>query len=82
VGNISPSDHALAQCVGGSPDAPDAPAPNCDAALDALAALVASFAPPELDAAQAGLWIHTMTQYLLQRDRDVYLGYLAPITVQ
>jgi hypothetical protein len=76
VGNVSPSDHDLAQCIG-------SPAPaHCDAALVALDQLVESFAPPELNAAQADLWLHQITQYLLHRDRDVYLGYLAPTTVQ
>lgn len=74
MGNLSNIDAELAKAIG-------APA-HCDAALVALDQLVESFSPPELNAAQADLWIHQMTQYLLQRDRDVYLGYLAPTTVQ
>jgi hypothetical protein len=67
VGNISPSDHELAQCIG-------APAQNSDAAIAALVSLVEEFVSPEQ--------VHQMTQYLLHRDRDVYLGYLAPTTIQ
>jgi hypothetical protein len=66
---ISPSDHALAQAIG-SP----APAHNSDAALAALVALVEEFVSTEQ--------VHQMTEYLLESERDVYLGYLAPTTIQ
>jgi hypothetical protein len=72
---ISP---VLAQCV----ESPAAPIKDSYAALVALDQLVKDFAPPEMDAAQADLWICQMVQYLLQSSRDVYLGYLAPTTVQ
>jgi hypothetical protein len=65
--NISPSDHELAQCIG-------SPAQNSDAAIAALVALVEEFVSPEQ--------VHQMTEYLLQPERDVYLGYLASTTVQ
>jgi hypothetical protein len=65
---ISPSDHALAQAIG-SP----APTKNSDAALAALVALVEEFVSTEQ--------VHQMTEYLLESERDVYLGYLAPTTI-
>jgi hypothetical protein len=69
VANIAPSDHALAQAI-----LSPAPAHNSDSALAALNQLVEEFASPEQ--------VHQLTQYLLQPERDVYLGYLRPSTIQ
>lgn len=70
MGKVSPLDPVLARCIG----SPTAPAQNSDAAITALVALVEEFVPPEQ--------VHQMTEYLVQPERDVYLGYLAPKTVQ
>jgi hypothetical protein len=64
--NTSPSDHDLSKCIG-------SPTKNSDAALVALVALVEEFVSPEQ--------VHQMTEYLLESERDVYLGYLAPTTI-
>jgi hypothetical protein len=66
----SHSDHALAGCIGSRTDAL---AQNSDAAIAALVALVEEFVLPEQ--------VHKMTEYLLQPERDVYLGHLAPTSI-
>jgi len=77
VGNIAPSDHDLAQCVGAPVELT-----YIEESLVALTQLVESFAPPNLSPAETDSWVHQMSQYLINSDLDVYLGYLAPTSVQ
>lgn len=75
---IAPSDSALAKCVG----APVVEPTYFEESVVALVKLVQSFAPPELSTKDANEWVNQMSQYLINSDLDVYLGYLAPTTVQ
>lgn len=71
MAEVNPFDALLVGCIG----APAASTHNSDVAIAALVALVEEFvSSPEQ--------VQQMTQYLLHRDRDVYLGYFAPTTIQ
>ena len=79
VVSIAPSDHALAQCVGSSNEMDKR---YQEESVLELVQLVQSFAPPELSPAETDSWVRELTEYLINSDLDVYLGYLAPKTVQ
>jgi hypothetical protein len=89
VGNISPSDHELAQCIG-SPDAPDTQCftcpqslidlmPTADEYIARLESLVRDFMPPDpvLTCTTLRWWFDRAVTHLCTRD-----VHAAPTTIQ